>query len=295
MSLVLICFFVTTNAQDTEKKSIGEAVYSEYQKNGIDKALKMYKTAKMKNSDKYVWTEWELNRIGYVIMNEDQDLDAAEKVFKLNMEEYPTAANPYDSYADYLLEKGQTDEAKEYFKKSIAIAEKSDKEDEQTRIMSASKGKLAKLEKKDKQLAFLQGDWKVESTGYTDGKEAMTMKSHDKISYNEDVNALLIRHFNAQNESDGIRMIAYDAMDDTFDIAYISPDGMQGIETSTMKMETKSPTEFTFMDKYVSRTGKDVVLKHDLQKISDNELKWVIYEKNDAGEWQKMYAMHMTK
>ncbi|MFD1079808.1 tetratricopeptide repeat protein, partial [Longispora fulva] len=185
----------------------------------------------------------------------------AEKVFKLNMEEYPTAANPYDSYADYLLEKGQTDEAKEYFKKSIAIAEKSDKEDEQTRIMSASKGKLAKLEKKDKQLAFLQGDWKVESTGYTDGKEAMTMKSHDKISYNEDVNALLIRHFNAQNESDGIRMIAYDAMDDTFDIAYISPDGMQGIETSTMKMETKSPTEFTFMDKYVSRTGKDVVLK----------------------------------
>jgi hypothetical protein len=41
--------------------------------------------------------------------------------------------------------------------------------------------------------------------------------------------------------------------------------------------------------------GKEETLKHELKKISDNELDWVIYEQGEGGNWQKMFAMHMTK
>ncbi|UJH92284.1 hypothetical protein LZ575_06995 [Antarcticibacterium sp. 1MA-6-2] len=153
------CFW----AGDREKNSIGDAVYEEYKQNGIDKALAKYRDLKA-NKD-YEVTEWELNRIGYQLMHDDGDLEAAENVFSLNMEEYPQAANPMDSYADYLIEKGNPEEAKNYLQKSIAQNEKNKREDEK-QLLKASKAKLAKLENKHKQLDFLIGNWDVNSTNF---------------------------------------------------------------------------------------------------------------------------------
>ncbi len=45
-------------------------------------------------------------------MMEDKDLETAEAVFKTQIEEYPEQANPYDSYGDLLLEKGEKEKAK---------------------------------------------------------------------------------------------------------------------------------------------------------------------------------------
>lgn len=295
MSLILMCFFISTYAQDTEKASIGDVVYEEYKENGIDEALAKYQKLKANEADKYNWTEWELNRIGYRLMLDEKDMDAAKKVFKFNIKEYPNAANPYDSYADYLLEKGNKEEAKEYFKKSIAIAEKSDKEDEQTRIMSSSKSKLAKLEKKDKTFDFLVGNWNIESHGFNEGKEGPKMKGKDKVIYDENANAFIIHHFGEDDNSEGIRIIAYDAMDDEFDVAYINPDNLQGIQVSNMKMKKLDDKKYEFMDHFTERSGKKVVLKHEIEKISDNQMNWVIFEKSENDEWQKVYAMNMTK
>lgn len=294
MSFLFMCFFVAGYAQDEEKASIGEAVYEEYQENGIDQAISKYKDLKTNQADQYTWNEWELNKIGYQIMSEDKDMAAAEKIFKLNMEEYPDAANPYDSYGDYLLEKGNKEEAKEYFKKSIKVAEKSDREDEKTRIMSASKSKLAKLENKDKRLDFLVGDWNIDATGYNQGQENK-MKGKDKVTYDENANAIIFHHFDDQNQSEGVRIMAYDAIDDEFDVAYINPNNLQGIQMSSMKMKDMGNNKYEFMDHYTERDGSEVELKHDVEKISDNQVKWVIFEKSDEGNWQKVYAMDMKK
>lgn len=295
MSFIFMCFFISTYAQDPEKESIGDVVYEEYQENGIDEALAKYQKLKVNSADQYTWTEWELNRIGYRIMLDEKDMEAAQKVFKFNIEEYPEAANPYDSYADYLLEKGEKEEAKEYFKKSISLAEKSSKEDEKTRIMSASKSKLAKLEKKDKVFDFLVGNWKIDAQGFNNGEEGAQMKGKDKVTYDENANAIIIHHFGEKDESEGIRVIAYDALDDEYDVAYISPNNLQGIQVSSMKMKKLGENKFEFMDHFTERSGKEVVLKHEIEKVSDNEMKWVIFEKSEADEWQKVYAMNMSK
>lgn len=295
MTLVFMFFFVANYAQDQEKTSIGEVVYEEYQQNGVDQAIRKYKDLKANEAEEYTWNEWELNNIGYQIMNDDNDLDAAEKIFSLNIKEYPQAANPYDSYADYLLEKGDTEKAKEYLRKSIAIAEKSDKEDEQTRILSTSKGKLAKLDKKDKQLDFLVGDWKIDAKGYQDGKEMSQMKGNDKVVYEKNGNALIFRHFDDQQNSEGMRILTYDAIDDEFDVAYLSPSSLQGIQMSSMKMKNVGENKYEFMDRYTTRNGKEMMMKHEMEKISDNEINWMIFEKTEEGAWQKVYAMNMKK
>lgn len=295
MSFLLMFFFAIGIAQDEDQSSIGEIVYREYQQNGIEKAILKYKDLKKNESEAYNWNEWELNRVGYTIMQEEGDMDAAEKIFRLNMEEYPMAANPYDSYGDYLLEKGNSKEAREYFKKSISIAEKSDNEDERTRILEASKIKLADVEKKDKQLDFLIGDWDVASTVYNDGKEVNKLTGKDLITYQEDANALLIRHRNDKDGSEGMRMVAYDAIDDEFDMAYINPTNLQGIRVSHMKVKTIDNNKYELMVHYKDRTGKEIHAKHELTKSSDNEIDWVIFEQDDQEQWQKVYAMQMKK
>jgi tetratricopeptide (TPR) repeat protein len=295
MSLCLIFMFAPANAQDEEKTSIGEVVYEEYQDSGIDEAISKYKDLKANQADEYTWNEWELNNIGYQIMNDDNDLEAAEKIFSLNIEEYPNAANPYDSYADYLLEKGDKEKAKEYLKKSIAIAEKSEKEDEQTRILSTSKGKLARLDNKDKQLDFLVGDWNIDATGYQKGKKADKMTGKDKVVYEKNANALFFHHFDDQQQSEGMRIISYDAVDDEFDVAYLSPSSMQGIQMSSMKMKNVGENKYEFMDRYTTRNGKEMMMKHEMERVSDNEIHWVIFERTEQGDWQKIYAMNMTK
>ncbi len=115
LSMLFICLATAGFSQDMKKKSVGDVVYEEYQKGDVDKALTKYRDLKANKSTEYDFTEWELNRIGYQLMNNDGDLKAAEKVFKLNMEEYPQAANPHDSYADYLMEKGDKQAAIKHY------------------------------------------------------------------------------------------------------------------------------------------------------------------------------------
>ncbi len=131
LSICFICLAPFIYSQEvSDQKSVGDVVYEEYRQNGINKALDKYRDLKANNQNDYNFTEWELNRIGYQIMQNKEDLEAAEKVFKLNMEEYPKAANPQDSYADFLIAKGDKKAAKKHFEKAVSMAEKSDREDE---------------------------------------------------------------------------------------------------------------------------------------------------------------------
>lgn len=292
-SLLFIMFIFTGYAQVLPPDSMGEKVYNEYKANGIDKAIAKYQT--LKKSENKELTQADLNLVGYKIMNEDNDMDAAEKIFKLNMEEYPEAANPYDSYGDYLVEKGNEKEAKEYFEKSAEISRDSNDDWEKNTLHPQTKSKLAKIDKKHKQMDFLLGDWNIDATAYEDGKEKMKMKGKDKVEFNEATNSIFLHHYDEEGEPEGMRIITYDAVDEEFDVAYFNADRLRGIEVSRMKMNSMTDNKYEFLDVFTTGDGEEMELKHEINKVSENEMDWIIYEKNDSDQWQKVYAMNMTK
>jgi tetratricopeptide (TPR) repeat protein len=63
-----------------------------------------------------------VNNLGYRTLGEKQ-FDRAEKLFKLNIANYPESANVYDSLGDLYLAKGNKLKAIESFKKALTIAE----------------------------------------------------------------------------------------------------------------------------------------------------------------------------
>lgn len=68
----------------------------------------------------YQVSESGLNILGYRLLNKEK-LDAALEVFKLNIDEHPNSANPYDSYGDALLIKGDSINALKNFKRCFEI------------------------------------------------------------------------------------------------------------------------------------------------------------------------------
>lgn len=291
--LLLILFIFGGYAQEKTATSVQEEIYTAYKANGVDNAISKYRQLKKKGD--YEFSQAELNAVAYRIMNQDKNLDAAEKIFRLNMEEYPKAANPYDSYGDYLVEKGNLKEAKEYFKKSAALSENSEDDWEKNTLYAMTRSKMAKIDKKHEQMDFLLGDWNIDATAFDKGKEVQKMKGKDKIEFNEPTNSIFIHHFNEQNEPDGIRVITYDALDDEFDVAFFHTDRLRGIEVSSMKMKSAGDNSYELTDSYTTRDGEKLDLKHEIKKISDNEMDWVIFEKDENDQWQRVYAMNMTK
>ena len=221
ISFMLICFTSLLPAQETKKASIADLVYSDYKKNGIEKALQHYAEVKKKEAAKYKIDETELNRIGYVIMEEDKDLESAEKVFRLNMEEYPEAGNPRDSYADYLLVTGNTEDAKKYFQQSIDRTQKGKGDLDDTRLYHTSLAKLARIENRHRQLDFLLGDWEVDMTDLKDGEVVNSRQIRNSIFYDEGSDLIIADFKELDGKAFAKRIIVYDAVDDEFDIAYI--------------------------------------------------------------------------
>lgn len=294
MSLILMFLCSLTMGQEVKgKKAVGDVIYQEYKENGIDKALDKYSQLKSSNSKEYELTEWELNRIGYRLM-EEGDMEGAERIFKLNMEEYPKAANPRDSYADYLIMMGDNEGAKKYFRESISIAEKSTREDEKP-VMRGSKSKLAKLENKHKQFDFLIGKWDVVATSFNEGIGAGGFKGVDEIEQDEKSGVITIHHKNAQGEIEGKRLIVFDANEDVFDVAYIGMNAPMGIEHSTMKIKDLGNGKYQITENY-DEDGVKKIARHELQKNDNGELNWVVLEGGNEGkDWKKVYAMDFKK
>lgn len=92
-------------------------------KEGIKKGILFYKEHKGLN-DYYV-SEQELIVEGYKLLHVGNAKDAAE-VFKLSTEVFPNKDNPYDSYAEALMELGKNEEAIKNYKKSLLLNPKND-------------------------------------------------------------------------------------------------------------------------------------------------------------------------
>lgn len=85
----------------------------------IDKGINVYHELKP-DTINYSVSEGGLNVLGYRLLAEDK-IDEAIEVFKLNVDQYSTSANTYDSYGDALLIKGDSLNALHNFKRCFEM------------------------------------------------------------------------------------------------------------------------------------------------------------------------------
>jgi CubicO group peptidase (beta-lactamase class C family) len=103
------------------KKMIAPVLQKEIETNGITAAIALFKAEKNKESSEYNFDEQVLNGLGYEMLLNKKELAIALALFKLNVETYPEASNPYDSYAEALLENGDEAGAIKNYKKSLEL------------------------------------------------------------------------------------------------------------------------------------------------------------------------------
>ena len=99
----------------TPKRDIAAVVRQTIDAEDIAAAVDKYHQIKNNQSDEYSFDEDLMNALGYNYLGK-KNIDAALAIFKLNMDEHPTSANTYDSYAEGLMKQSIA-----YYKKSIEL------------------------------------------------------------------------------------------------------------------------------------------------------------------------------
>jgi len=102
------------------KKSIAAKIEREIEANGVESGIALYRKSKEAADDSYNFGEGELNRLGYGYLAKDKN-DIALAIFKLNVEMFPKASNPYDSLGEAYLKMGDSAMAKTNYTKSVAL------------------------------------------------------------------------------------------------------------------------------------------------------------------------------
>ena len=83
-------------------------------------AVTHYTDLKSLQSDSYNFNEDALNGLGYALIQKDRLQDAIA-LFKLNVEEYPEASNPYDSLGEAYMMAGETALAIKNYRRSVEL------------------------------------------------------------------------------------------------------------------------------------------------------------------------------
>tara|TARA_R100001369_G_scaffold22674_1_gene41274 strand:- start:28170 stop:29045 length:876 start_codon:yes stop_codon:yes gene_type:complete len=289
---MLISLCSTVFGQDVTENTLQDQLYKEYKAKGIEQSIKMYQ--KLDTDKTYNGFQEPLNMLGYRLMMEDKDLEAAKKVFEAQIAEYSDQANPYDSYADVLLEMGNNAEAKKNLQKSVALAEKSST-DLDRQIFGASKAKLAKLDNKHKMFDFLDGTSNIDITNYDGDKVANQNKMHSEASYDEGGNILTINFTNQNNDIVGKRIVVYDAVEDQYDMAFLNTTDPLGIRMSHIKVKDLGNNKMELMESYVDRKGKEHQVRHEIMK-NDESVEWVIFEQSENSKnWEKATVQNFSK
>lgn len=87
---------------------------------GVYPAIERYRELKRTSPDDYDFGEGQLNVLGYYFL-QNGDVEVAVELFKLNVEQFPEAANPYDSLGEAYLEAGNEELAIKNYGKSLEL------------------------------------------------------------------------------------------------------------------------------------------------------------------------------
>lgn len=101
-------------------KSPDEIFLRKLKKNNPDSAINYYNKIIKSNKDTLLFTEAQINQLGYQFMNKGE-IEKAAKIFKFNIEIYPSSYNVYDSYAEALMNLGDYENSIDYYIKSLEI------------------------------------------------------------------------------------------------------------------------------------------------------------------------------
>jgi hypothetical protein len=87
---------------------------------GVDEAVGYYHERREQDSTAILFTESQMNRLGYTYLNRGQ-LKVALSLFRLNIEAYPQSFNVYDSYAEALMADHQYELAVQNYTRSVEL------------------------------------------------------------------------------------------------------------------------------------------------------------------------------
>lgn len=100
--------------------SIAEIMAQTLRSAGIEEMEAAYRAFKADPANSGIFTEIQLNVLGYQLMGAGQ-LPAARRVFELNVEFYPGSWNVYDSLAESFMDAGDGERAIELYGRSLEI------------------------------------------------------------------------------------------------------------------------------------------------------------------------------
>jgi CubicO group peptidase (beta-lactamase class C family) len=104
----------------TPAEPIGLAMRKLIDTRGVDYAVRRYHKLREKSPDAYDFGERELNTLGYHYLR-GGDTETAIDIFKLNVEAYPDAFNPYDSLGEGYMVAGDYNLAIQNYKRSLEL------------------------------------------------------------------------------------------------------------------------------------------------------------------------------
>lgn len=102
------------------KMPLAEALLKLTEQNGVAAAIAFYRTVKTEYPNLYDFSEPELNRLGYQLL-QAKKLKEAVEIFKLNVEAYPQGFNAYDSLGEAYMISGNSELAIKNYQKSLEL------------------------------------------------------------------------------------------------------------------------------------------------------------------------------
>ncbi|WP_257460455.1 serine hydrolase [Archangium lipolyticum] len=99
---------------------IGDVVWEVAGKASVVEAIARYKALKATKAKEYDFSEEQLNVVGYRLLGAGRVADAIE-IFKLNVEMFPAAANPYDSLGEAYLASGNKELALQNYRRVLEL------------------------------------------------------------------------------------------------------------------------------------------------------------------------------
>jgi tetratricopeptide (TPR) repeat protein len=85
-----------------------------------EQAVQRYHDLRKDYFDQYDFSEIQLNRLGYVLLDQERVGEAIE-IFRLNVEMFPRSFNPYDSLGEAYMIAGDKEKAIENYQKSLEL------------------------------------------------------------------------------------------------------------------------------------------------------------------------------
>lgn len=105
---------------ESPKRSIAELMMKTVEEKGVAAAIAQYRDLKARKTSEYDFSEGELNTLGYLLLQMKKVPESIE-IFKLNVEAYPQAFNPYDSLGEAYMIHGDKELAIANYKKSLEL------------------------------------------------------------------------------------------------------------------------------------------------------------------------------